>query len=249
VVVLSHNASKVSCDFIYKWKFNTQIDYRLIWIDNASTDDSVEKISDLLSDMNAIFVQSDSNLGVIGGRNLGYAISENYFNSKKSEYLCIIDNDQFVLEGWDEHHFKVMDVNGYDVVGVEAWQCSPNFMPIVKLEPNRRSIGKWYNYVGCGGSLIKRKVLDKIGLFDERFNPAYFEDPDFVMRCHLNGFSVGWNPEAKIFHLAHQTLGKLQQNEKTKRFVGSLKKFREKWKGQKMPRYKAKPSDFLTEGN
>jgi len=72
-------------------------------------------------------------------------------------------------------------------------------------------------------------------MFDERFNPSYFEDPDFNLKSYNAGYKIGWNEHAKIVHFPHQTLGVLPSQEKAKRFGNSIKKFREKWKGYSMP--------------
>jgi hypothetical protein len=45
----------------------------------------------------------------------------------------------------------------------------------------------------------RRSVLDKIGLFDERFF-MYFEDADLCRRCWAAGFKVYYFPEAEIIH-------------------------------------------------
>tara|TARA_B100001250_G_scaffold409562_1_gene434134 strand:- start:1433 stop:2299 length:867 start_codon:yes stop_codon:yes gene_type:complete len=62
------------------------------------------------------------------------------------------------------------------------------------------------NYItqvdGVSGScmVIKREVIDKIGHFDERFF-AYQEDSDYCIRAKKSGWSIYYNPEAKIMHI------------------------------------------------
>ena len=51
--------------------------------------------------------------------------------------------------------------------------------------------------------LIRRAVLDQIGLFDERFF-AYQEDTDFCYRAGQAGWLVYYYPRAQILHLAGQ---------------------------------------------
>ena len=48
--------------------------------------------------------------------------------------------------------------------------------------------------------LIKREVVNKIGHFDERFF-AYQEDSDYCLRAKKAGWSIYYNPEAKIIHV------------------------------------------------
>lgn len=47
--------------------------------------------------------------------------------------------------------------------------------------------------------LIKRNVIEKIGLLNEKYF-LYYEDVDYSQTAKLNGFSVHYYPEAVIFH-------------------------------------------------
>jgi len=52
---------------------------------------------------------------------------------------------------------------------------------------------------GCT-MLIKKEVIDKIGLFDEGFSPIYGEDLDFCLRAKRAGFLVTYHPRAIFYH-------------------------------------------------
>lgn len=236
IIVLSHNEIKTTKEFIRLLYDNTDKDFfRLIWIDNASTDGTVDFLKEFSKDTkNIITVSSDTNLGVIDGRNLGFYYST-CTSIKKSDYIMYLDNDQFVSKGWLDSHLGVLN-RGYDVVGVEAWKMNKIFIPTEKIE----TLNKEFNYVGCGGMIIKREVTKKIGMFDTRFNPSYFEDPDFIFRCYDFGFKVGWNFKSKIIHMPHQTLGKLSENDKIRRFTNSWNEFRKKWVNHPLPVFKQK---------
>lgn len=225
--VLSYNADGITERFLDNYAKNTDQDIcHLYWVDNGSRD----KTKDILTNFwdnnkNVSLVFNDSNNGVIGGRNQGF---EYFLEESDSDYLMFLDNDQFVKDGWLEQHLSVLQ-SGYDLIGVEAWQLNRSFMPI----SNNSSLKQWFSYVGCGGMLIKREVVEDIGTFDERFNPSYFEDPDYNFRCYQKGYKIGWNFAARIDHLPHQTLGKC--NDKIKRFTDSIIKFRKKWRGTSVP--------------
>jgi hypothetical protein len=232
LIVLSHNGIETTKKFLdHFYKFTDNKFCRLIWIDNGSSDGSVEFLKDFFAQKlkNYVLHFSKENLGVIGGRNLGYNISQ-MINGRGElfPYLMFLDNDQYVEEGWLEHHLSVLN-KGYDMIGVEAWKLSDAFLPILKI-PN---INYDFSYVGCGGMLIRREVTNRIGIFDEQFNPAYFEDPDFNFRSHDAGFKIGWNCKAKIIHFPHQTLGKMDQTNKHKKLMDSYTKFINKWKHRK----------------
>lgn len=205
--------------------------YRLIWIDNGSKDGTVDFLqSEIPKIKNYIFGFSQENLGVIGGRNLCYNLSK---KSKKPDYFLLLDNDQFVYDkNWLNQHIDFMNNGNYGLIGCESWQMNKNFLPI----KNNHHINDRFNYVSCCGMMIKKEVTDTIGFLDDRFNPAYFEDPDIVFRTYDAGYDIGWNLENKIMHVPHQTLGNMENKQKT--FIKSYEKFKEKYKGKEIPTFK-----------
>lgn len=227
LIVLSCNNCDINKIFIKNLKNNSDLSkIRVIWVDNGSTDSSIDYLKNNLPEDHVLNLQ-ERNLGVINGRNIGWDIS----NSQKelSEYIMFLDNDQFVGKDWLESYLKL--TNKYDLIGWEAWKMNNNFLPICRAKANEE-----FNYVGCGGMFLKREVSNKIGKFDHIFNPSYFEDPDYCMRVHKAGFKITWNKNSNIEHLPHQTLGKAA--DKNDRFIKSLKAFRNKWNGERMPSLK-----------
>lgn len=228
IVVLTYNALDVTKKFIEHLFKNTK-NFNLIMIDNGSIDSTQQYLDEVFTahdrssaENHAItFVKNDANLGVIGGRNQGFALYQN----NPTDYLCFLDNDQFVADGWLEQYHNFMRFNFADIIGCDAWLMNANFMPT----HNCKRRGEPYTYVGCGGMMIRRKVLEDIGLFDEQFNPAYFEDPDFNFRARKNNYKILWNCDARITHLPHQTLGK--NKDRMQIFNASYGKFKTKWAG------------------
>ena len=55
-------------------------------------------------------------------------------------------------------------------------------------------------YVAAVGVALRRTMLDAIGLFDEGFNPAYFEDADLCLRARAAGWRVHYAPDAVLTH-------------------------------------------------
>ena len=60
--------------------------------------------------------------------------------------------------------------------------------------------------------LIRREVIDKIGLFDNDFF-AYFEESDFCWRVWLGGWRVLFYPKAQIYHKLGFTIRRLSARE------------------------------------
>lgn len=233
IVVLSYNGLSVNNKFLENIYKNTNIeDFNLYWVDNNSTDGTKDLLTNKNKEANNLTVIfSPKNLGVIEGRNTGCNYVLNQDN--KAKYLLYIDNDQIPQKGWLESHMNCLKSNNLDIIGVEAWIMNMFYIPVERI----KNKGNVFNYVGCGGMLIKKDVIKKIGMFDPIFSPAYFEDPDFCWRAYKDGYKIGWNPEGsqKIIHLAHQTLGKLTNKEKSDTFIKSLTNFKNKWKGHSFP--------------
>lgn len=231
ILVLVHNnlpLTKRFTDLLLKHTSN----YDLTFIDNGSTDDVKNYLlKGAIKDKWQIY-RSETNLGIINGRNLAARMV-------KSDYFVNLDNDQLVCDGWLLKLHQKMKL-GYDIVGVEAWCLYPPNSGQMKIGdklykrdyfPMRQCKNPTdkFTYVGCGGMLIKKSVYDAIGLFDERFNPCFFEDPDLVFRCIKQGYKVGWEPKTGIIHLAHQTTNNQKTFERNKQLIQSWEKFKDKW--------------------
>jgi len=57
---------------------------------------------------------------------------------------------------------------------------------------------------GCS-MLVKRDVLERIGLMDERFF-LYFEETDWIERARRHGYKTLYTPSARIFQVPQQNL-------------------------------------------
>jgi len=55
--------------------------------------------------------------------------------------------------------------------------------------------------------LIKRTVIDKIGLFDEIYSPGYGEENDFTMRARHSGYTCAMANHAFVFHVESKSFG------------------------------------------
>lgn len=232
IIVLVHNNKNLTEKFVEHLFANTS-NFRLIFVDNGSQDDVKDFLEEGKKNNKWELIRSETNLGIINGRNLGAKFVT-------ADYFVNLDNDQYPKYRWLDNLHELMG-KGYDIVGAEAWRLLPpkkqgvvivdhksydrSYFPYKKCNKPTES----FSYVGCGGMLIKYEVYKNIGLFDERYNPAYFEDPDFCFNALKNNYKIAWCSNCEIEHLAHQTINGQKLFYKNTQFSTSWKKFKEKW--------------------
>lgn len=233
IIVLVHNRLNVTQGFV-KCLFESTDNFHLIFFDNGSNQETVDYLEEGRAADKWSVMTAEKNMGIVSPRNLAaQKVTSNYFVN--------LDNDQYPRPGWLDGLHKLMS-EGYDIVGCEAWRLHPpgkggrvvlEGKPyVMDYFPYRHCsrLSEAFTYIGCGGMLIKKKVYDDIGLFDEQFSPAYFEDPDFCFRAIKAGYKLGWKPDCPIDHLGHQTITAQKLFQKNKQFLTSWQRFRDKWK-------------------
>ncbi|ETN93149.1 N-acetylglucosaminyl-diphospho-decaprenol L-rhamnosyltransferase [Gammaproteobacteria bacterium MOLA455] len=215
---------------------------RIIIIDNASGDDSINRINSAIMQNNwhktSVFV-SASNKGFSAGNNIG-------INASTSDYVLLLNSDTLVRAGAVELLVKTLDDS--PTVGIASprleWpdgspqeSCfrfhrpvnelirSAATGPITKLlkcyeVPLRVSPEvshpEWTSFACV---LIRRKVFEDIGLLDEEFF-MYFEDVDFCKRARDAGWNIAHNPAAHVVHLRGGSSTVKSQAAKKKRLPG-----------------------------
>lgn len=93
LIVLNYNDADTVFEFIGFTQKYSQIDHTVI-VDNASSDDSYERLQALGSDRIHV-IRADDNLGYAGGNNLGIRYALEHFDS---EYVIISNPDVFFEE-------------------------------------------------------------------------------------------------------------------------------------------------------
>src|SRR3989344_9547848 len=79
-------------------------------------------------------------------------------------------------------------------------------------EEDRGQYGKIkeVDYVTGAAFLIKREMIEKIGLLDEVFSPFFREEVDFCFRARKSGYKIFYFPESTIIHYTSESIRKRQ---------------------------------------
>jgi len=179
--------------------------------------------------------------------NLGYAISNNILIKKSikeynPDYILHLDDDSKIISDlWLSKFIKIAEKTEGGIFGCRVYHDNMSNQWIAKKDKI-----KFYNkkenfkkdklylktqevndIIGCC-FLIKREVINDIGLLDEGFFPAYGEDTDFCYRAKKKGHKLIYIGELSIVHSGHSSADTLD-----KRFLWYLKKrnsIRLEWK-------------------
>ncbi|WP_322793427.1 glycosyltransferase family 2 protein [Bellilinea sp.] len=184
----------------------------IIVVDNGSTDHSVEKIRKKFGDK-IIFIINNENKGFAAAANQGI----NEALNRGADWVFLINNDAYIAEDF----FLRISQNlkeDYDIISPLIYYHSPPnkiwFVGEKTVPGTLFSYSRWKNKIDRGkippvlkadfangaGMIVKRKVFETIGLFDNDLF-MYGEEVDFCWRAKMKNFKcVGIN-KAKMWHL------------------------------------------------
>ena len=200
-------------DSIYK---NISIkDFELIVVDNASTDDSINRIKSNFQ--NVKIISSNSNLGYSGGCNLG-AIHAN------GKYLLFLNNDTEHSSEWIEKLVHFLDSNSniaavqpkilniynkklFDYAGGTGGFIDKFCFPFVQgriFDTLEEDHGQYNNpskiFWASGAALmIRSNIFKELEGFDKIYF-SYMEEIDFCWRVQSLGYEVWSFPSSYIYH-------------------------------------------------
>jgi len=216
IPVWNEHALTVKC--VESIKRNTSLAYRIILIDNASSEETRVYLKEL-SEKNkgaVILIRNEENAGFPKAVNQAIAISD-------APYLCVLNNDTEVYSGWLEEMIRVAE--GDPSIGL----VNPSSNNLGQPRPLEGLSGKWIEMSACIGfcMLIKKEVVDKIGGLDEIYSPGNFEDTDFSRRAAKAGYKCVMAKGAYVYHA--QNTGFKKRKDWDEKFKRNRDIFNERW--------------------
>lgn len=189
-------------------------DVSVLVVDNGSTDDSPKGLFDSFG-AQIIQIQMGRNHGFAGAVNAGILFALRH----RCASVLVLNNDTII----DREMLKILDYAGqkYPDAGILApaiyyadapmrlWRLGDRhyrWLPIPRRIPDREAAFEIIeaDYVTGCGMLIRREVIESVGLFDEQFF-MYYEDADFCRRARSCGFRILCVPNAKMWHKVSST--------------------------------------------
>ncbi len=213
------NVKSVLCS-IYK---QTTKDFRIILVDNCSSDGTVEFVKSEYKDI--IVIENPSNLGFSKAVNYGIKLS---LTSNTSDIILLLNNDIEIEPDFIEKAIKTFNnVVEADFIAVKMMNFfnrdiiddTGDLIRKTGGTPMARGHGEkdigQYNKSGfifgacAGAAFYKSKLFKDAGMFDEDFF-AYLEDVDLSFRFQLFGYKCYYNSDIVCYHKRRETTKKFE---------------------------------------
>lgn len=218
VIILTFDGRDFLEDCLESVLTSTYPAFRVIVIDNASTDDSLEFLTSRYPDIEILRFSS----------NVGFSTAYNMAIAQVSEqYVVIMNHDtEVVFPGWIDEMMDIMETN----TDCAVVACKIAFRDSPDVLNSLGGMAYWWTgavdlgfgepasgdtpeelepFCGSGAAmLVRRDYFMHVGGFDESFF-MYVEDLDLGWRLRLQGLRTLLAPRAKILHEFSPGLGRI----------------------------------------
>ena len=188
--------------------------FEVIIVDDGSTDASAEAISQMPG---VIYLRNKTNCGFIASCNRGAAAA-------RGNYLVFLNNDTLVEPGWltalletfaEEPRAGIVgsklvypDGRLQEAGGI-IWQDASgwNYGKFDDPEKPEYNYLREVDYCSAAALMIPKSLLESVGGFDSRYEPAYYEDTDLAFKVRQAGYKVLYQPLSEVIHYEGTTGG------------------------------------------
>ena len=215
IVIPVFNKEKYIKETILSVLNQTYDNYEIIIINDASTDNSLKIIEEVISDK-AVIINNKNNLGLSASRNIG-------FEASSDKYIAFLDGDDV----WDKNFLKEINeliinfpkesifgtyykenYNGkilYPKINIKEKLLGTKFVIKNFFEANLRRL-----IITQSCLVFKKNIFDTVGLYNPEI--TFAEDIDFYIRCFQN-FNLAYSYQT--YHMQRKMVHKSISNSKT----------------------------------
>ncbi|MEN6371575.1 MAG: glycosyltransferase family 2 protein [Armatimonadota bacterium] len=212
IIVLAWNGRDDTLECLKSLEDIDYPDFRVILVDNGSTDGTAEAVRSAFPDVEVI--ETGQNLGFAGGNNTGIR----HALDSGADAVLLLNNDTVVAPEFLSSLVQVL-YRSDDIAAVNPliyYYDQPDVVWSAGGEIDRRTGIAYQRYVdikdagqfkgvtavdyGVGAALlICREALEKVGLLDPDYF-LYYEESDWCFRAKDAGYKTIFTPESKIWH-------------------------------------------------
>jgi GT2 family glycosyltransferase len=211
VVVLNWNGWQDTVACIHSLTQLNYPDFRIWVVDNASSDDSVQRIRDAFPDLDVL--QSGANLGFGGGCNVGIRKAL----EQGADYIWLINSDTRVAPDALSQLVELADISPrIGAVGSVIYEMDePEKIQlwgggVVNLwlgRSHHRQQPGALDFVSGASMLLRATAVSDVGMFDEQTFFMYWEDTDLGFRLRQAGWQLSVSEQSRVWHKQSASLG------------------------------------------
>ena len=234
IIIPTFNALEYTRLCLYSLKLTTFFPHDLIFVDNGSTDGTIEFLSEF---SNITLIRSKTNLGYAGACNLGIKKSD-------SDYIVISNNDIFFTPYWLTHLVEASEsfpniglvgpatnkAAGFHVIPHNAYNCKSDlFTESKRIYEKYKGFVQKVTWLVFFCTLIKRETIDAVGILDPNLGLGGCDDVDYSYRVNQSGRFCALARSVYVHHFCSRTYiaNKLDYNSL---LLESRERFAKKWK-------------------
>lgn len=224
IILVNYNGYIDTIDCVESLRKIKYLNYKILIIDNASTNDSLNYIKQSLAD--CIIIESKQNLGFAGGNNIGIK----YALENGADYVLLLNNDTIVENDFLDKLVEVAQKdNNIGVVGgkiyyhsnpkkiwysggkINKFTGSTKHLGVDETDKGQYDNLTYTEYVTGCMMLVSRKAIEKAGMMDEKYF-LYYEETDWNIKIKNAGFKIIYTPYSKIYHKVSSSTQKLNES-------------------------------------
>ena len=241
IVILTHNQVEYTKLCLESIESFLNVDHEIIFVDNASTDGTIEYLSGIVEkNKNYSLINNSENRGYAAGNNMG-------IYAAKGEFVLIMNNDILITQGAVESLINVLKDNKQSVLvgpttnfvnrgqlDLEAEYGTVEEMVTYAEQNAKVNKGESSKTEFLGGFMFlgRTDLLKEVGGFDESFGIGNYEDNDLCMKLTQKGYELRIAKDSYVHHFGHVSFNAsgIDYNELVEK---NKKIYEDKWSGVK----------------
>jgi GT2 family glycosyltransferase len=238
VILVNWNGKDLTADCLSSLRRVTYTNFRVLVVDNASSDGSVTALQRSYPEVDILPLPSNRRFA--GGNNAGIARAL----AAEAEFIVLLNNDTIadpefltmLVEAFQSDPRAGMiapkilyhdhpDRLWYAGGEISFWRGTMHHIGIRETDAGQHDVRRETGYATGCCLLTSRTVIRQIGLLDESYF-MYGEDADWCMRARNAGYRILYEPRARVWHKVSVSAGgHLSRFKLTQKFISGFRFF------------------------